>query len=75
MQNESNKRTGIMYVQSIFLIKNGNYLQAKKINCNIITIPPQIIEKIQKFGKSYDQLTIETVNGFLKDSKKSKYKI
>ena len=52
-----------------------NYLQAKKINCNIITIPPQIIEKIQKFGKSYDQLTIETVNGFLKDSKKSKYKI
>ena len=52
-----------------------NYLQAKKINCNIITIPPLIIEKIQNFGKSFDQLTIETVNGFLKDSKKSKYKI
>ena len=52
-----------------------NYLQAKKINCNIITIPPLIIEKIQKFGKSFEQLTIETVNGFLKDSKKSKYKI
>ena len=52
-----------------------NYLQAKKINCNIITIPPLIIEKIRKFGKSFDQLTIETVKGFLKDSKKSKYKI
>ena len=52
-----------------------NYLQAKKINCNIITIPPLIIEKIQKFGKSFEQLTIETVNGFLKDSKKSKYRI
>ena len=52
-----------------------NYLQTKKINCNIITIPPLIIEKIQKFGKSFEQLTIETVNGFLKDSKKSKYKI
>ena len=52
-----------------------NYLQAKKIGCHIITIPPSIIEKIEKFGKSYKQLTIETVKGFLSDSKKSKYKI
>ncbi len=52
-----------------------NYLQAKDINCNIITVPPNIIEKIEKFGKSFNELTIQTVIGFLKDSKKSKFKI
>ena len=52
-----------------------NYLQAKKIGCHIITAPPLIIEKIEKFGKGFSQLTIETVKGFLKDSKKSNFKI
>ena len=52
-----------------------NYLQAKQIGCHIITIPPSIIEKIEKFGKSFDQLTKETVNNFLIDSKKSKFSI
>ena len=52
-----------------------NYLQAKQIKCHIITIPPQIIEKIENFGKSFNQLTIETVRAFLADSKKSKFKI
>ncbi len=52
-----------------------NYLQAKQIGCHIITIPPKIIEKIENFGKSYDQLTKETVKNFLIDSKKSNFKI
>ena len=52
-----------------------NYLQAKKLGCHIITIPPSIIEKIQKFGKSFNQLTIETVKAFIVDSKKYKFKI
>jgi len=52
-----------------------NYIQAKQLGCHIITIPPSIIEKIEKFGKSFDQLTKETVKGFLIDSKKSKFKI
>ena len=50
-----------------------NYLQAKQIGCHIITIPPQTIEKIEKFGKSYKQLTVETVRAFLKDTKKAKF--
>ena len=50
-----------------------NYIQAKQLGCNIITIPPTIIEKIEKFGKSYQNLTKETVVGFLKDSKKSNF--
>ena len=51
-----------------------NFLQAKQIGCHLITVPPGIIEKIENFGKSFDQLTIETVTGFLKDSKKSNFK-
>ena len=52
-----------------------NYLQAKQLGCHIITVPPAIIEKIEKFGKSFNQLTIETVKAFLVDSKKSNFKI
>ena len=52
-----------------------NYLQAKQLGCQIITVPPTIIEKIENFGKSFDLLTRETVKGFLIDSKKSKFKI
>ncbi len=52
-----------------------NYTQSKKLGCNIITIPPSIINKINKPRKSFKKLTIETVKGFLFDSKKSKFKI
>ena len=52
-----------------------NYLQAKKLKCHIITVPPKLIEKIEKFGKSFNQLTIDTVKGFLADSRKSKFNI
>ena len=52
-----------------------NYLQANQIGCHIITVPPTLIDKIEKFGKSFKQLTKETVTGFLIDSKKSKFKI
>ena len=52
-----------------------NYLQAKQLGCHIITVPPNIIEKIENFGKSFDQLTKETVKAFLIDSKKSNFQI
>ena len=51
-----------------------NYLQAKKIGCQIITIPPEMIKKIENFGKSYERLTLETVKGFLADSLISNFK-
>ena len=50
-----------------------NYLQAKELGCQIITMPPKIINQVSNFGKSFNQLTIETVKGFLTDSKKSKF--
>jgi len=52
-----------------------NYLQAKQLGCHIITVPPSIIEKIENFGKTFDQLTKETVKAFLVDSKKSNFTI
>ncbi len=52
-----------------------NYLQAKSLGCHIITVPPKIIEKIEKFGNSFKKLTIDTVKGFLVDTKKSKFKL
>ena len=52
-----------------------NFLQAKSLKCHIITVPPSIIEKIEKFGKSSKKLTIDTVKGFLVDSRKSKFKL
>ena len=52
-----------------------NYLQAKQLGCHIITVPPAVIEKIENFGKSFDQLTKETVKAFLVDSKKSQFNI
>ena len=52
-----------------------NYLQANKLGCHIITAPPAIIEKIENFGKSFEQLKKETVKAFLNDSNKSRFKI
>ncbi len=52
-----------------------NFTQAKQLKCHIITVPPPIIEKIEKFGKNFKDLTIETVKNFLIDSRKSNFKI
>ena len=52
-----------------------NYIQAKQINCNIITMPPKVINQISGFGKSFKSMTLDTVKGFLVDSKKSRFKL
>ena len=52
-----------------------NFIQAKQLKCHIITMPPKVISQISSFGKSYNSLTIDTVKGFLIDSRKSKFKI
>ena len=52
-----------------------NYNQAKNCGCSIITMPPSIIEKISKSGKTYEKLTLDTVKKFLKDSKDSNFKV
>ena len=52
-----------------------NFLQAKQLGCHIITTPPSIIDKIERFGKSFKNLTQETVRAFLLDSKRSNFEI
>ena len=52
-----------------------NYIQAKQLGCHIITIPPSTIEKIENFGKSFDQLTKETVKVFYKDPQSAGFEI
>ena len=52
-----------------------NYIQAKQINCNIITMPPKVINQINGFGKSFKSMTLDTVKGFLVDSEKSKFNL
>mgnify|MGYP000344695378 FL=1 len=52
-----------------------NYIQAKELKCNIITMPPKVINQIISFGKSSRSMTLDTVKGFLSDSKKSRFKI
>ena len=53
----------------LVLEKPITYIQAKQLNCNIITMPPKVINQIKKFGKSFNAMTIDTVKNFLADSK------
>ena len=52
-----------------------NFTQAKQLNCDIITMPPKIINQINGFGKSFKFMTLNTVKGFLADSKKSRFSL
>ena len=52
-----------------------NYIQAKQLKCHIITMPSKVIKQINNFGSSFKSMTLDTVKGFLSDSKKSKFKI
>ena len=52
-----------------------NFIQANQLDCDIITMPAGIIEKVSQFGKSFQSLTIDTVKKFLMDSKESNFKL
>ena len=52
-----------------------NYTQAKQINCDIITMPPKVVNQINSFGKSFKSMTLDTVKSFLVDSKKSRFSL
>ena len=52
-----------------------NFIQANQIGCDIITMPAGVIEKVLKFGKSFQSLTIDTVKKFLIDSEESNFKL
>ena len=52
-----------------------NIFQANQINCQIITVPHNILKKISLIGKNLEDLSLETVQMFLSDATKAGYKI
>ena len=52
-----------------------NIFQANQINCQIITVPHDILKKISLIGKNLDELSLETVQMFLNDATKAGFKI
>ena len=52
-----------------------NFIQAKQLGCHIITVPPATIEKIENFGKSLNDLSVETVKNFYTDARSAGFKI
>ena len=52
-----------------------NYQQAKKCKCHIITMSPNLIEKLNSKKIPLNEYSIKTVNQFFLDGKKSKFSI
>ena len=77
IQKSVNMTKGLKKVQILWASTREayNYTQARDCGCQIITMPPKIINKISKFGKSFNALTLDTVDTFYKDAKKAKFKI
>ena len=50
-------------------------VEAKKLNCDIITVPTGILNKINLLGKNLDIYSLETVKMFYQDAKKAGFKL
>jgi transaldolase len=49
-----------------------NIFQARDLNCDIITVHPDLLDKMDSIGKDLDQFTIDTVKMFYDDAKNAK---
>ena len=52
-----------------------NIFQADKIGCQIITVPHEILSKIDSIGKNLDDYSLDTVKSFYKDAVAAGFKI
>ena len=52
-----------------------NIVQADEVGCSIITVTEDLIKKTSSFNKNLDQFSIETVQMFYNDAKKSGFSI
>ncbi len=50
-----------------------NIIQADQLGCHIITLTPDLINKINNFGKNLEEFSLETVKMFYNDAKTSNY--
>jgi transaldolase len=52
-----------------------NVFQAEEAGCDIITVPPEILRKLELVGKSLEQYSLETVEMFHRDAHVAAYEI
>jgi transaldolase len=52
-----------------------NIFEANKLSCHIITVPTDIIKKLNLLGKNLEDYSIETIKDFYNDAKSTNYKI
>ncbi len=52
-----------------------NVIQADAIGCHVITATNEILKKLEIFGKDLELYSLETVQMFYEDAKKSQYRI
>ena len=52
-----------------------NIFQAINSNCDIITVPDNLLSKLNNLGKDLEQFSLETVQMFYNDAKKAEYSI
>lgn len=52
-----------------------NIFQAEEVNCDIITVTPDILKKIEKIGKDLKEFSLETVKMFYNDAQEAGYKL
>ncbi len=50
-------------------------VQAEKLNCDIITVPTEILNKLNLIGKNLEKYSLETVKMFFNDAKKAGFKL
>jgi len=52
-----------------------NIVQADQIGCHVITAPGDVVKKLQGFGKSGDELTLDTVKTFKADAESAGFNL
>jgi transaldolase len=50
-----------------------NIFQANDLGTDIITVPNELLKKLNLIGKNLDEYSLETVESFYQDAKSSKY--
>ena len=52
-----------------------NIVQAEEMGCQIVTVTPDILKKLEKLGTDLDELSLDTVKMFYNDGQKAGFKL
>jgi len=70
--SKSKPKSEILWASTRELV---NIFQADKIGCQIITVPHEILSKIDSIGKNLEDYSLDTVKSFYKDAVAAGFKI